>query len=223
LLRIPVQKAAIAEQMLPLFADGTIWAEGIEAGREPPEYARIPDALWVDARPDLSGMRVPPGIGRTHVDFTFSTLRRRTGRDEILEIRSVRIPTDCLENLWSAPGIIERMRRTYPALLQPQPDEPGMDATSHRTGFAGRPSGRHLVAAEMERRAKSGELKSSLRAEANELAKWYAATHPKTPSIQAGTIRNSLADLHRRLIREENEIELYDDSSGGTKSGTKLF
>jgi hypothetical protein len=74
-----------------------------------------------------------------------------------------------------------------------------MSATPHRTGFAGRPSAKHLVAAEMERRAKSGELKSSMRKEAKELADWYAATHPEGPSTSDGAIRNSLAHLHRRL------------------------
>src|SRR5690348_12945374 len=41
-----------------------------------------------------------------------------------------------------------------------------------RTGFAGRPSSRHLLEAEMKRRAKVGDLKSSLREEARELADW---------------------------------------------------
>jgi hypothetical protein len=181
--------------------DGLGWRahEGIETGREPPEYARISEALWVRAKPYLGGRRPHPRIGKTLVDFTCSTLRRRAGLDDMIEINSVRVPTQGLEGLWSAPGVVERMRRTYPALMQAPPDQLGMSVTPHRTGFAGRPSAKHLVAAEMEKRAKNGEFKSSMRKEAKELADWYAATHPEDPSTSDGAIRNSLAHVHRRL------------------------
>jgi hypothetical protein len=90
-----------------------------------------------------------------------------------------------------------------------------------RTGFAGRPPtiARPLIEAEMQRRAKSGELKSSMREEAEALVGWYVRTYPEGPPVAPGTIRNILGALYRRLVREETE----QHDVGGTKSGTKLF
>jgi hypothetical protein len=80
LLHIPMQRLAIAYELMRLLADGSLWAEGIETGREPPEYARISEALWVRAEPYLGGRRHPRigktlGIGKTLVDFTCSARR----------------------------------------------------------------------------------------------------------------------------------------------------
>jgi hypothetical protein len=82
-----------------------------------------------------------------------------------------------------------------------------------RTGFAGRPSSRHLLEAEMKRRAKVGDLKSSLREEARELADWLRLMHPKFPPATANTIRNSLADLYRELRAAAH----HEYSAGCTK------
>ena len=82
-----------------------------------------------------------------------------------------------------------------------------------RTGFAGRPSSRHLLEAEMKRRAKVGDLKSSLREEARELAGWLRLMHPEFPPATANTIRNSLADLHRELRAAAH----HEYSAAGTK------
>jgi len=60
-----------------------------------------------------------------------------------------------------------------------------------------------------------GELKHSLRAEAKELADWYAASHPQAPPIKDGAIRNSFADLYRKLIGQATTP--LDHSAGGTK------
>ena len=200
LLRLPAQKSGVPDTMLALLSDGSLWAEGIEVGHEPPEYAKISEALWTEA--------LWP-IRKALVDFPHSTLRRGP-----VGIHSIRISTECLEKLWPEPGIVERMRRTYhPKLPNITPfftsaEAAAVDATAagneryaHHTGFAGRPTGKQLIGPEMERRARSGELKSSLRAEAKELADWYAAAHSGAPPARAGTIRNSFADLHRRLVR----------------------
>jgi hypothetical protein len=87
---LPMQKLIIAFELMQLLADGSLWAEGIEMGREPPEYARISEALWVGAEPYLGGTRRHPRIGKTHVDFTCSTLRYRAGLDDMIQINSVR-------------------------------------------------------------------------------------------------------------------------------------
>src|SRR5205823_4542542 len=79
--------------------------------------------------------------------------------------------------------------------------EPITNQETLRTGFAGRPSSRHLLEAEMKRRAKVGDLKSSLRQEAKELADWLRLMHSEFPPAMANTIRNSLADLYRGASR----------------------
>jgi hypothetical protein len=91
----------------------------------------------------------------------------------------------------------EEIDRIWP-MQSPAPAADEREA--FRTGFAGRPSGRWLVEAEMKRRAKSGELKLSLRAEAKALADWYALAYPTGPSIKAGAIRFSFAGLYRALV-----------------------
>lgn len=91
--------------------------------------------------------------------------------------------------------------------------EPIANQETLRTGFAGRPSSRHLLEAEMKRRAKVGDLKSSLRQEAKELADWLRLMHSEFPPAKANTIRNSLADLHRELRAAAH----HEYSAGGTK------
>jgi hypothetical protein len=65
----------------------------------------------------------------------------------------------------------------------------------------------------MKRRAKVGDLKSSLRQEAKELADWLRLMHSEFPPAKANTIRNSLADLHRELRAAAHR----EYSAGGTK------
>jgi hypothetical protein len=91
---------------------------------------------------------------------------------------------------------IEAVQRLNTDLVEPPTGE-----VFYHTGFAGRPSGRNLVEAEMKRRAESGELEPSLVAEVKALAVWYAQTHPypEWPPLQPGTMRNTLRGLYREL------------------------
>jgi hypothetical protein len=201
------------QDLLADLADGRLSSEGIDSWHEPPEYVRLSDAWWADAltsyqHPERS--QATELIGRTYVYPRLSIVRRRIDRDNACEYRSVRVLAEEIEERYPAPPDLDeiiRRRIIVFTSLGPASDERRV----YRTGFAGRPSGRHVVAAEMERRAKSGELiKDSMRAEAKELAEWYARAHPTGPPVKAGTIRNSLADLYRCL-------------KSGTKPGTKLF
>jgi hypothetical protein len=68
----------------------------------------------------------------------------------------------------------------------------------YRSGLGGRPTMKHLIMAEFERRLASGETLASLKAEATELCKWSVRTHPDGPSPTSGTVENHIRDLHRR-------------------------
>jgi hypothetical protein len=107
-------------ELLADLADGRLWAEGIEVGREPPEYVRISEAWWAGAqirydRPAALRWATDP-VGRTIVYSHFSIARRRTSREYVIEYRSVRILTEQVEKLYPALDVEEVMRRAYLAL-----------------------------------------------------------------------------------------------------------
>jgi hypothetical protein len=210
------------QDLLADLADGRLSSEGIDARYQPPEYVSLSDAWWADVlilyqEPES---RAAEPVGRTVVYPRLSIVRRRFDRDNALEYRSVRVLVEEIDELYPVPNRDKIVRRTVS--MTASFGSGGNERQAYRTGFAGRPSVKHLVAAEMERRAKSGELKESMRAEAKELAEWYARAHPAGPRVKAGTIRNSLADLHRQLKGQAAERHSGDFLSG-PKSGTKLF
>lgn len=63
---------------------------------------------------------------------------------------------------------------------------------TYRTGSAGRPTSKHLVEAEFDRRVRQGDLPSSLSQLAAEMVLWLTKTHPSAASMKAGTIANAL-------------------------------
>jgi hypothetical protein len=65
------------------------------------------------------------------------------------------------------------------------------------TGGPGRPSSMHLVAVEHDDRMVRGVANTSLKAEADELARWLAAKHPGSPPATAKTIENNIREAHR--------------------------
>jgi hypothetical protein len=77
-----------------------------------------------------------------------------------------------------------------------------------RTGAAGRPSAKHLVLNELNRRARDGEIPSnaSIKQIAHELADWYEAgprkQEPNLPPLTSETIRKSLRAEIRRAMGE---------------------
>jgi len=73
----------------------------------------------------------------------------------------------------------------------------------YRTGLGGRPTMKHLIITEFERRLASGVTRSSLKAEAAELCQWSIRTHPDGPSPSVGTIQNHIRDLHRLRLRRK--------------------
>jgi hypothetical protein len=195
---------------------------------------RIPEAWWAGAQishclpSEWVGTRISRGypeyrwmgpVGRTVINRYSSVLRRRINPDAMIEYRWIRVRAEELDR-WIRVRVEE-----FDALLPLRPNlaigrAKKVHSDDFHTGFAGRPSARCLIAVEMERRANSGELKPSARAEAKELAVWYAAKHPEGPSTSYGTIRNSLADLYKRL--NSQVAPPPGQGLGGTKSGTKL-
>jgi hypothetical protein len=82
---------------------------------------------------------------------------------------------------------------------------------TYATGAAGRPSSAHLVAGELARRLAGGEASTSLRAEADYLAKWLTETHPGAAPMTSPTIRN----------RFRADFASGRDTKPDSKSGTK--
>lgn len=65
------------------------------------------------------------------------------------------------------------------------------------SGLPGRPTSRHLIETEFERRKEGGTLAPSLNKEAKALSVWLADTHPKAPRASPKTIANHIREAWR--------------------------
>jgi hypothetical protein len=72
----------------------------------------------------------------------------------------------------------------------------GETVRSVRSGAPGRPTPMHLVRAEHRRRRESGEVESSVTAEAEQLARWLQERHPDAPRLTPKTIANNIRAEH---------------------------
>jgi hypothetical protein len=72
-------------------------------------------------------------------------------------------------------------------------------AYPYRTGFAGRPTSKHLILKELERRGNVGECAGSVAQEARDLLAWFTDAHPDAPKPTAGTIENQIREPYRKL------------------------
>jgi hypothetical protein len=72
-------------------------------------------------------------------------------------------------------------------------------AAVYRTGMVGAPTSKHLLIAEMQRRAERGEMKQTLAREAQHLLDWLAKEHPTAPQPKQVSAGNALRDDYRRL------------------------
>jgi hypothetical protein len=91
-------------------------------------------------------------------------------------------------------------RGDNPGFLDDVFPEPAPGPLTH-SGGAGRPSGMHLIADELRRRAKANELENTRAAEAAELLNWFSRTHPTLRRPTRKTIANYLSrdGLYRDL------------------------
>ena len=65
-----------------------------------------------------------------------------------------------------------------------------------RSGLPGRPTSKHLVEQEFERRIKAGEVAPSLQAEATYLKDWLEKNHPDAPSSGLSAIQNNIRERY---------------------------
>jgi hypothetical protein len=73
-------------------------------------------------------------------------------------------------------------------------------ADQYKTGEPGRPTSMQLVEAEHGARWERGEALQKIGAESKILSEWLKQTHPRAPRLKDKTIRNNLAEEHRRRI-----------------------
>jgi hypothetical protein len=69
----------------------------------------------------------------------------------------------------------------------------------YRTGAPGKPTSSHLVKAELERRAATGKMSTTLAAEAEQLERWLRSEHPSAPPMAVHSIENSIRSKYRAL------------------------
>ena len=184
-------------------------------GDEAPSTSReLPDgSVSVDIRPEVP----VPSLGtdtwdEANCQDAFDALAQATSTEHYPEI------TPGLAFIELTPDEFTRWLRergyVIPSFWNQAPEPPAsaaapLDATQiSRTGAAGRPSGKHLVNAELERRVKNGEIPRDASAKriAQALAEWYEngprKEHSKLPSLSCETIRKSLRDDIRNAIAD---------------------
>jgi hypothetical protein len=76
------------------------------------------------------------------------------------------------------------------------PDVKG-ERKTFRTGVAGRPTSKHLVRTEAQRRLDTGDYPESLAAFSEQLAAWLEVAEPEAAPMTAKTIQNNLRELWR--------------------------
>ncbi len=72
------------------------------------------------------------------------------------------------------------------------------DKSSIHTGFAGRPTPRHLIEGELARRAAAGQLKETIKADAAALCEWFSKAYPQMALPKPGTVANSIRKVWRQ-------------------------
>jgi hypothetical protein len=82
---------------------------------------------------------------------------------------------------------------------EPEPRPEREPQPVYRTGGAGRPSSRHLIEAELNRRAEAGTTRPTLRLEAASLVAWLRKAHPEAAPATQKTIENLIRGTYRKL------------------------
>jgi hypothetical protein len=188
------------KQLLEALFEGAIVAEGVMRHstrypvHEPPiiecdEWVPIAQGLWSHERCNNYEDSVY-GIDKVIIawsDNYVEHLDKRNG--EIVECARIRLLRADID-------------REFPAR---EPAALGFDSLNgpvpkiSRTGVAGRPTSKHLVKCEMERRAKEGRLASSLAGEVRELRDWLQRQYPTVPQLTQSALQNALRCDYRRL------------------------
>jgi len=77
----------------------------------------------------------------------------------------------------------------------------GVAAPSDRTGAPGRPTSRHLVHREFERRISANEVLPTVAAEAGFLADWLKTNHPTMAPMTEKSIQNAIRQGYNAQVR----------------------
>ena len=72
-----------------------------------------------------------------------------------------------------------------------------MPSETH-SGFAGRPTAKHLIKSEFERMVEENRVPAKLKDTAEVLAEWFSGTYPRLVQPSVRTIENNIRDAHRR-------------------------
>ncbi len=195
LVRRAEQRAALPGLLAARLAGGTFKASGVSP-RNPLQPVDIPALAWGAAeialgweeatvrrgsKPYSSHISPPPAPGSVTLPGGVT-------------LRGVRV-------FAASPRVASP---TEPQVQQPA-DEPADDAEVYRTGVAGRPTSKQLVAQEHARRLAEGKAHLTLADEARHLAAWLVQRHPHAPSLTAGSVENSVRRAHRRAMKSPTE------------------
>jgi hypothetical protein len=168
-------------------ADGLIAAQGrrVMARGEQQDHEEIPASVFLrrdrEIITETDAIRVPDRIEWIDVQF-------RTA--DVLALRSEGDPATGAAPAAEGP---QREALDAPTVTAPEP---------FRTGFAGRPTSRYLVLAEMRERARRRAMHETLAAEARHLASWLPTAHPEAPPATANTIRDGIRAEYRAALAE---------------------
>ena len=136
-------------------------------------------------------MQISPAELRvTEVDFSLAMMvfPRRAGRIEDIRIEQNHLMA------W-----LEKYKAQRPQLASRRADSDAEAPDPSHNGFPGRPSIKHLILAELKRRAEAGETLPAVGKEAQALHEWAAEHHPQAQTPGIGAIENFIRDSHRRL------------------------
>lgn len=91
----------------------------------------------------------------------------------------------------------------WPEARMSENSAPGSDTS--RSGAPGRPTSKHLVECELDRREAKGERRGTIDEWSKTLSDWLRTTHPTMPPMQPATIRNQLRSRLRGLIETKHK------------------
>lgn len=166
---------AAEADLIGALSEGRLSATGLMRGEG--SRTEIPAIDWLDLQFQWWRDDSQSDIARASNGHFWTDLRFR--RNAILEIWRV---------------------RTDGTMTQPEEDvvRGNTDNTIYETGAPGRPTSRHLVAAELERRHAAKEITTtSLKDEATSLAAWLKANHSNAPTMTVKTVANAFRDKIR--------------------------
>jgi hypothetical protein len=126
----------------------------------------------------------PNELGGPKVNYVDEMLRTEAGGVIVTSTRQwngVKVPVKWVAENW------------------PSAEDLGSPVEISVSGVPGRPTSKHLILVELERRAAAGALLESCAKEADYLSSWLGANHPSAPQLKPTSAENAIRDDYRRL------------------------